>query len=153
MATPCMAGIVALWLQADPTLSPDDVKRIIRETSHPIGEVIPNNTYGYGQADAYAGILNILGLPTAIGELSQHQPTALTIRPVDGGIRLSFDKAPQKPFTVRIYSLAGQLIDEHALQPSAMTDYLIPAANITGIYAVQVNSTESGVTGSEVIRK
>jgi len=153
MATPCMAGIVALWLQANPSLSPDDVKRIIRETSHPLGDQIPNNTYGYGLADAYAGILNILGLPTAIADLSQHQPSALTIRPADGGIRLSFDKAPAQPFTVRVYSLSGQLLGEQAVRPTATTDYLLPLSNASGICVVQVNSAEQGVTGSELIRK
>ena len=153
MATPCMAGIVALWLQANPSLSPDDVKRIIRETSHPLGDGTPNNTYGYGLADAYAGILNILGLPTAIADLSQHQPSALTIRPADGGIRLSFDKAPSQPFTVRVYSLSGQLLGEQAVRPTATTDYLLPLSNTSGVCVVQVNSPELGVTGSELIRK
>ena len=153
MATPCMAGIVALWLQANPSLSPDDVKRIIRETSHPLGDGIPNNTYGYGLADAYAGILNILGLPTAIADLSQHQPSALNIRPTDGGIRLSFDKAPTQPFTVRVYALSGQLLDEQAVRPTATTDYLLPLSNTSGVCVVQVNSPEQGVTGSELIRK
>ena len=153
MATPCMAGIVALWLQANPSLSPDDVKRIIRETSHPLGDGIPNNTYGYGLADAYAGILNILGLPTAIADLSQHQPSALTIRPANGGIRLSFDKAPSQPFTVRVYALSGQLLGEQAVRPSSKTDYLLPLSNASGICVVQVNSPEQCVTGSELIRK
>ena len=153
MATPCMAGIVALWLQANPSLSPDDVKRIIRETSRPLGDGIPNNTYGYGLADAYAGILNILGLPTAIADLSQHQPSALTIRTADGGIRLSFDKAPSQPFTVRVYSLSGQLLGEQAVRPTAKTDYVLPLSNASGICVVQVNSLEQGVTGSELIRK
>ena len=153
MATPCMAGIVALWLQANPQLSPDDVKRIIRETSHPMGDMIPNNTYGYGLADAYAGILNILGLPTTIKDLSQHQPSALTIRPADGGIRLSFDQAPAQPFTVRVYAVSGQLLGEQVVRPTASTEYLLPLSNSSGIYVVQVNSPEQGVTGSELIRK
>ena len=153
MATPCMAGIIALWLQANPSLSPDDVKRIIRETSHPIGDGIPNNTYGYGLADAYAGILNILGLPTAIAGLSQHQPSALTISPADGGIRLSFDKAPAQPFTIRAYALSGQLLCEQTIHPTASTDYLLPISKASGICVVQVNSSEQGVTGSTLIRR
>lgn len=152
MATPCMAGIVALWLQANPTLSPDDVKRIIRETSHPLDDGTPNNTYGYGLADAYAGVLNILGLPAAISELSQHQPSALTIRPADGGICLSFGKAPTKSFAVRVYTVSGQLLGQHVIRPTASTDYLLPLNNVSGICVVQVNSPEQGVTGSELVR-
>ena len=152
-ATPCVAGIVALWLQANPTLSPDDVKRIIRETSHPLGDQTPNYTYGYGLIDAYAGMLNILGLPTAIADLSQHQPSALTIRPADSGIRLSFEKTPSQPFTVRVYALTGQMLGEQTIRPTASTDYLLPISNASGICVVQVNSPEQGITGSELIRK
>ena len=152
-ATPCVAGIVALWLQANPALSPDDVKRIIRETSHPLGDQTPNNTYGYGLIDAYAGMLNILGLPTTIAGLSQQQPSALTIRPADGSIRLSFDKAPAQPFTVRIYALSGQLLGEQTIYPTTSTDYFLPISNVSGICVVQVNSPEQGITGSELIRK
>lgn len=152
-ATPCVAGIVALWLQANPALSPDDVKRIIRETSHPLGDQTPNNTYGYGLIDAYAGMLNILGLPTAIADLSQHQPSALTIRPADGSIRLSFDKAPAQPFTVRVYALSGQLLGKQTIYPTTSTDYFLPISNVSGICVVQVNSPEQGITGSELIRK
>lgn len=153
MATPHMAGIIALWLQAKPDLSPDDVKRIIRETSRPLGDTVPNNTYGYGLCDAYAGLLNILGLPAAIAQLSQHQPSALTIRPADGGIRLQFSHAPTKPFTVRLYALSGQLLGEHTLRPTAATDYLLPLTPAYAITVVQVNSPEPGITGSELIRK
>lgn len=152
MATPCMAGIVALWLQANPELSPDDVKRIIRNTSHPIDEAVPNNTYGYGLVDAYAGLLDILGLPTSISDLSLHQPQNLNIIPAAGGLRLQFDKVPTRPFTVRIYSLTGQLQGEHTLCPTASNDYFLPLSRLSGISVVQVDSPEAGITGSELIR-
>ena len=153
MATPCVAGIVALWLQANPNLSPDDIMRIISQTSHPIGDVIPNNIYGYGLIDAYSGILNILNLPTAITNLSQHQPSALAIRPADGGIRLTFDKAPTQQFTVSVYSVDGRLLSENIMNPTSSTYYFLPLSNASGIYVVQVISSEQGITGSELIRK
>lgn len=54
MATPFVTGVVALLLQRDPTLDPDKVKKILRESSS-----IPNQTsgtfdpkWGYGLIDA-----------------------------------------------------------------------------------------------------
>mgnify|MGYP002624190706 CR=1 FL=1 len=68
MSTPCVAGIVALWLQADPTLTPEEVKDILKVTCKPIAGVTeyPNNTYGYGLIDAYAGIKEVLKRATGI---------------------------------------------------------------------------------------
>lgn len=62
MATPCVAGITALWLQAKPTLSPDEVKEVMQETA--IKDSYVTGTYashfGQGKIDALAGIKYIL---------------------------------------------------------------------------------------------
>lgn len=156
MATPCTAGIVALWLQADPTLTPEKVKDIIKATSHQVVADLPspNNTYGYGLIDAYAGICMVLGVKTTIPGVSTHQPSALDIRPFgDSQVALRFTSAPKQPFTVRIFALNGQLMGEQTLQPSDATSYSValPSAS-RGVVLVQVNSPERGVTGSNIIR-
>lgn len=156
MATPCVAGIVALWLQADPTLTPEKVKEVFKATArHPEEQLVyPNAVYGYGLIDAYEGILTILGIPSAIEQVSMHQPSSLRIRPMaDRSVLLGFDTAPTEPFHVRVYTLTGQLLTEQRFDPtSAMTYHVdIPKAS-SGVYVVQVNSMEVGVTGSELIR-
>lgn len=155
MATPCVAGIVALWLQADPTLTPERVKETLAATCTKPEEDLayPNNTYGNGLIDAYAGMLHILNIPSTIKGISMHQPTALRIRPSDGQVSLSFTTAPTKPFTVRIYSVAGQLLAQHTITPTTTTAYNIPLTEARqGICVVQVDSNERGVSGSELIR-
>jgi subtilisin family serine protease len=74
MACPVVAGVVALWLQACPTLTPDDVLHIIATTStHPDATLTyPNNEYGYGQIDAAAGLRYIVS--TAIRETPADTP-------------------------------------------------------------------------------
>jgi len=78
MATPCVAGIVALWLQANPQLSPDDIKEIIKATSKKPEASLeyPNNTYGYGLIDAYAGIKEILKSSTGIEHVEKSPVTS-----------------------------------------------------------------------------
>lgn len=70
MATPCVAGIVALWLQADPTLTPDRIKKVLKKTCKPIevDGLSPNNVYGYGLIDAYAGIKEVLEETSGISD-------------------------------------------------------------------------------------
>lgn len=68
-ASPMVAGIIALWLQAKPTLTPEEILTVIRETSHPL-EAIPNNKSGAGLIDAYAGLKKILNLPDALPAIS-----------------------------------------------------------------------------------
>lgn len=57
MSSPVVTGIIALWLEMCPTLSPDDVKTIFEHTcTHPVlATSWPNNQYGYGNIDALAG--------------------------------------------------------------------------------------------------
>ena len=46
MATPICAGIIALLLEANPSLSPNDVKSILKATAHPVLD----DTWGYIEA-------------------------------------------------------------------------------------------------------
>ena len=68
MATPCVSGIVALWLQANPQLTPAQIKTIMKETA--ITDNYTSGTYashfGQGKIDALAGLEQILAVPTIV---------------------------------------------------------------------------------------
>ena len=143
MATPTAAGIIALWLQAKPTLTYEEIKETIIATStkDEFTEAAPIR-FGHGKMDAYKGLLHILGITTSIPTLSKHQPEGITFR-INGG-QLFIDGA-EDGTPVRIYSIAGRLA---ASAPLTNCRVSLPADSPAGVYAVQV-----GTLGSTLIRK
>lgn len=153
MAAPVAAGTVALWLQADPTLTPEKVMDIIAHTSrHPDTSMdYPNNEYGYGDIDAYRGLLYILGVDGIEGISAEH-PKDITITVNAGGqLSLDFVNATTQPIAVSIYSIGGIKLQEHSL-PAGSSSYTLPLPSAAAVYAVQVTSKEQGCTGSTLVR-
>ena len=74
MASPCMAGIVALWLQADPSLTTSDVRALLQTTCYndeytTNTENIPSadlRQAGAGKADALAGLQAVQDAATTL---------------------------------------------------------------------------------------
>lgn len=154
MSTPVVAGIIALWLQANPRLTREDIIGIFSRTCrHPEeGMSYPNNRYGHGEIDGYRGLLDILGL-TGIETISQYHPQRVQISVSGGQLRLQFAETPRLPVTVSVYSTSGVLLWRQQLQP-AQTDTMMPLPVLSGgIYAIQLTSLEQGVTGSQLIRQ
>ena len=145
MSSPITAGVIALWLQAKPDLTPEDILGVIERTSHQpepeFSGTDKNVYYGWGEIDAYAGLLDILGLTTAIPDLSSHQPAGVTFRLQ--GRTLHIDGADDGT-PVRIYTTDGRLIAAASLAAGTV---ILPATAGTGVFAVQV-----GKQGSTLIR-
>ncbi len=87
MSAPIVTGIIALWLEAYPQLSPQDCLDIFSETCthYDTSLSYPNNLYGYGQIDAYAGMQAVLELAaTGITTVEAEAETADSIYTLDG---------------------------------------------------------------------
>ena len=145
MATPIAAGIIALWLQAAHdkgiTLTIDKVKEIIKESTD-TDEFTQKAGIraGYGKLNAYKGLLKVLGLPTAISELSQHQPQGMTFRIADGRL---YAEGAEEGTAVTLYNLSGTIVRQSLVTGGSISlDGLQP-----GVYAVQI-----GRLGSTLIR-
>ncbi len=54
MACPNTAGVISLLLQADPSMSVDEIKNLLMETAVDGGVPGPDNKYGFGRVDAFA---------------------------------------------------------------------------------------------------
>jgi len=63
MATPHAAGVAAVMLSKNPSLSPAGIDSIIEQTATPLGTVGKDNTYGAGELNALAAVNAV---PTAL---------------------------------------------------------------------------------------
>ena len=78
MSCPTVSGIIALWLQACPTLTLDEIKEVLAATSrNDEFTAVDPIKWGYGKIDAAVGIEYIKGM-TPIGTVSHDKPTALS---------------------------------------------------------------------------
>ncbi len=147
MSAPAVTGTIALWMQADPTLTTDRIKDVIAHSSRQPEEDLtyPNNLYGYGEIDAYKGLLYLLGL-TGIEALSQHQPQRATITLRGREVAVTFPDGYAGPTTLRLYSTDGKLLRQTAGTTLSLGT-LTP-----GVYALQVTTSNSATTGSTLVR-
>ena len=75
MSCPTVSGIIALWLQADPTLTLDDIKEVLAATSRNDEFTVDNPIrWGYGKIDAAAGIEYIKKATTAVNSIESDKP-------------------------------------------------------------------------------
>lgn len=140
MSSPFVAGTVATWLQACPTLTPEDLKDIVSATSRTDQyTAAPANGWGYGKLDAYEGLKKAVALAAAGIESVSHE-FAGTITMQGGAIRvlpLSADAAAE----VRIYTPGGSLMGVYIIGGETT----IPTASLPhGVYMLSV-SDASGV--------
>lgn len=90
MSAPVVAGAIALWLQADPMLTPADCLEIFSKTCthYDTSLSYPNNLYGYGQIDVAAGLREVLRRKTlginTIGQKKEPTPNDNRIYLLDG---------------------------------------------------------------------
>ena len=152
MASPCVAGIIALWLEADPTLSPDDIKKVFAKTATHTDNTLdyPNITYGYGEINAYAGLLEILGLNASVPSISSSQPNDVSFSVNGKNIDIVINGHDNSAYTVTVYSTDGKLIKSIKSTDSCVSIDL--GAVPTGVYAVQLNTSERRTTGSTLVR-
>ena len=70
MATPAVTGTIALWLQANPRLTNEQIHQILQQTARHdeyTGDASHSPEWGYGKLDAYEGLKMALQLGDANG--------------------------------------------------------------------------------------
>lgn len=134
-ATPAVAGIMALWLQADSTLSPARLKEIATSTAAAMPET--NGSAGKGKVDALAGMKMVLkDRPTAINALRDSHDGAMTVS--GDGRTFTFVLGSGRAFSASVYALDGRCLWQGHTSNGSMTFHAgtLP----TGVYVVKTNA-------------
>ncbi|MFZ5916941.1 MAG: S8 family serine peptidase [Chloroflexota bacterium] len=111
MAAPHVAGVLALLLQADPTLTVTNTGQILIDTALPLPTVdaAPNNDYGWGRVDAYAAALAVAARGVLSGTVSRSGDGApipqatLWATPTQGGATIQAAADAQGRYVVGLY--------------------------------------------------
>lgn len=78
MATPHVSGLAALMLAKNPSLTPEQIRQILRTTSVDIGTAGRDNTFGYGRIDANAAVAASMS-PTVLTPIITSPTTRTTV--------------------------------------------------------------------------
>ncbi len=150
MATPFVAGTIALWLEANPNLTYDDVLKIIQESSTRDEFVSASSNpvaWGAGKINAYEGILNVLN-ESGIESVDADTSTMLVTEVADN----CFEAFVADEISMRgvLYNLSGQM----ALSVSSNDNRLLMDATSIerGIYVFVVRG-ERGVYTTRIAVK
>lgn len=109
MACPMVSGIVALWLQADPTLDYARIMDIINSTSvtDRYTRKAPER-FGAGKIDALAGIKKVLDEKASVGAIFADDVRNFIVTPVDGGYNVYV--GGEREVTVTVYDMSGRAV-------------------------------------------
>jgi subtilisin family serine protease len=106
-AAPAVAGIVALWLQVGPTLTPEKIKDIVKGTTAPLP--VMTRQCGAGKVDALAGMQKILNIKsTSVNTISEEKSGQFTVS--GSGNMLTFCFQTLKGFSVSVFNITGQCV-------------------------------------------
>ncbi len=112
MSAPAVTGIVALMLEADPTLTPADIREILMltaRTDQHTGVIPPGGStrWGMGKVNAYRAVLEVLGVVS----VPEHEKDALLIwpNPATDQVMIHYPDA-NGAVTVQVTDLSGRMI-------------------------------------------
>lgn len=138
MSCPITAGIVALWLQADPTLTPDDIIETFRKTSTRPAESLGDNdiAWGSGKVEAIEGLKYVLNRNSVADITADANMPVVTFRDNTYNI---FVPGAEKVATT-IYDLSGQAVKKDAATGNTI-DVATSELN-AGIYILTIDGSD-----------
>lgn len=136
-SSPHMAGITALWRQADPSLTFSDLQEIARETAATPASNAKG--WGHGKADAMAGIRRILD-SSSVYDILETAPESIMLESVGNGC-FNIYAPGQEALSAEVYTLQGVKVAGGASQTETLS---LDASQLpAGVYVLRVNGSHS----------
>lgn len=150
-ANPLSTGIIALMLEVNPNLSPQEIKSILQNSCREDAQtgVVPNPTWGYGKLDALAVIENTQAT-LGIQEISEMSVLKFHPNPSSGKITIDVS-AVSEYITVIQRSLLGQEIKRN--QVSNASSIQMDIVGVSGIYFIEVQLPNQHTEILKIIKK
>ena len=119
MSSPTVAGIAALLLEADPTLTPAAIRATLKATARQDDEtgVLPvegDAVWGVGKVNAYAAVLAVLGINDVAEPVAWTEAGMVWPNPARDELSV---RCPETTGTCRIHDLQGRTVAERAFRP------------------------------------
>lgn len=147
MASPYVAGSVALWLQANPTLTPQQVKEIFNHTAiqgddyMEKGQTFPNNTWGYGRINVIGGLMAVIGQTEGVNDTQvADQMFRITTDRTARTATFFYAEGSGSP-QVTVYNTLGQKV--HATQLTRNGETVSLSSLPHGIYVFKLQQGKS----------
>jgi minor extracellular serine protease Vpr len=144
VSSPLAAGVIALMLEANPKLTPDSIKAILKATAIKntfTGELsMPDNRWGTGKINAYAALASVLGTSSS-GTLVNHDGLGraqVKVLSFSGRHYLSIEELPKDkngPVKIALFDCAGHRLLNDEYHRGRM---LVPQSIGKGIYIAKI---------------
>lgn len=141
-AAPLSAGVIALMLEVNPDLSPDQIKSILQSTARQdnFTGATPNNSFGYGKLDALAAIEKVIETTDIKKTLEPQVLLRINPNPFTDEIAIMNESLKNVKKNFIIYSLFGKAIYSAYGQ---YDNYLSLENLFPGTYILKVETDEA----------
>ena len=150
MAAPFVTGVIALWYQANPNLTHEQIVSIIEKTSINDEHTADGGqaAWGYGKINAYEGLKEALKLAATDGiNDMQNSEAPVSFQKSNNAWRILFNNN-ESYANIRVTDLNGRLVAQQMLEhpkrgeETSVSLEALPA----GVYLINVATTKANIT-------